>query len=151
MRGTPTTVVIRQVVRTEDFISGAADHIDGLAGYVRRFLKKNGGRLNEYGREWTSESCANALKIPAPTLRRWIGEAAPDQEKPAPLKDGKAAVTPEQSNTKKVLSDAAQRRAVVAALPPEVRDELRADLIDLDMPRTAQCRHCPSHCPEGSH
>jgi hypothetical protein len=141
----PIISEVRRLVETETFLEGAAEHTDGLAGYVRDFLKKNGGLPNEQARPWTAELCAEKLHIPAPTLRRWMGA---DQQEPAPVSNQKpAAQKVARSHTKAVLADPIQRVAVLEALPPDVRDELRAELIDLDLPGTATCRHCSTHCP----
>ena len=143
----PVILEARRLVETRTFIKGAQDHVDGLAGYVRGFLRKNEGLLNEHGRAWSVESCADALKIPSGTLHRWMGS---DQGVSAPV------ITPQtnrervaRSNTRAVLADENQRRAVISSLPPELRDELKADLIDLDLPGARTMRHgrC-SHCPE---
>lgn len=130
---------VQIVVSRKMFLAGAQEHVDGLAGYVRDFLAEHGGELSDTPRPWTVESCADALKIPAPTLRRWL-----DQGKPAPVR------TPgrrERSSARSVLRDPVQRRAVVEGLPTEVRDELRADLMLVDSPESTQCRHCLTHCP----
>jgi len=144
-------------VTTSTFLEGAQEHRDGLAGYVRDFLKKYEGKPNEFGRAWSPETCADALKISSGTLGRWlsdVGYEPRDQQESAPY-------TPEQkresergrvreSTARSVLIEPEERRPLLAALPSDVRDEIRAELIDLDVPSEAtRCRHCPTHCPEG--
>jgi hypothetical protein len=127
-------IEIRRVVETRDFLRGAREHTDGLAGYVRDFLKKNRGIQNENGRAWSAEACADALQIPAGTLRRWI---AHDLRKPTPvITPGSNREKVARSNTRAILRDPEQRRAIIESLQSEVRDELRADLIEMDtLPR----------------
>ncbi len=78
------SVIYSRMVETRTFLSGTQAHVEGLAGYVRAFLAENGGLTNEHGREWTVELCAELLKIPGPTLRRWVG-TPDDQQEPAPF------------------------------------------------------------------
>lgn len=153
----PVIVRARGMVTTRTFVFGAFKHTDGLGGYVRDFLEENGGLVNENGREWTPESCANALKIPPRTLRRWMYIPADTESPKGSDQQGPAAFLPEEratitrrSNAKNALSDPEQRAGVIEVLSTEVRDELRADLIAYDLPDATVCRHCPNHCPEGS-
>lgn len=138
-----------KVVRSKRFLDEVGEHIDGLAGYVREFLDEHRGKVNEHGREWTAELCAELLGIPSGTLHRWM--RVPDQGEPAPvITPGTQRERVARSNTKAVLRDPVQRRAALQALPSEVRDELRADLLDIDIPHdTTRCFHCPNHCPKG--
>src|SRR6266540_4046657 len=143
---------VQRIVETRRFLDGAMQHIDGLTGYVNSFLAECKGpppAANENGRPWTVESCADALKIPAPTLRRWMG---PDQQESAPVLPSTKAQKVGQSHAKKVLRDPEQRRPVLESLSPADRDEVRGELIEMDLPRdSTRCSHCPSHCPqEGS-
>jgi hypothetical protein len=137
-----------EIVRVEAFLAGSTEHVEGLAGYVRDFLKAHKGAVNESGRLWTAESCADALKIPPRTLRRWMGA---DQGKPTAItrevNRERVARSRTRSTTRAVLRDPEERRAVIRSLPPEGRDELRAELVDVDEPKAVKCRHCPTHCP----
>lgn len=161
---------VHRLVETKTFLSGAGKHTKGLASYVRDFLVENGGLPNEYGRKWTFQMCAEQLDIPAPTLRRWVKKLPPlpgdadllvtddtpsDQQESAPYTDDgvtqEPAVTENQrvkrSVAKSELADPDERKAVLEALPAEVRDEVRGDLMELDSPSTTWCRHCAHHCP----
>jgi len=140
----PVIIEARRLVEKRTFLRGAATHTDGLAGYVQSFLKENGSLPDETGRAWTVESCADALKIPPPTLRRWMGA---DLGEPTPFLPNSRSNVTRRSNAKAALADPDQRRAVLESLPTDVRDEVRADLLYLDAPGTTQCRHCSQHCP----
>jgi hypothetical protein len=140
MQRAPEIIAVREQVSTRTFLSGAREHTEGLAGYVRDFLAEHAGVGNENGRAWTVESCADALGISPPTLRRWL-----DQGKPAPLNTSTRRAR--ESNARTARRDPEQRRAVVDSLPSEVRDELRAELVATDSPHSTPCRHCPTHCP----
>lgn len=120
-------VAIQEIVSIKKFVAGAQEHVDGLAGYVRDFLAEHGGERNDQMRDWTVESCADALKIPPKTLRRWL-----DQGKPAAVPTAKAEQV-KVSHARSALRDPVQRRAVVESLPTDVRDELKADLIEHDV------------------
>jgi hypothetical protein len=136
---------VQELVSVKVFLAGAAEHIDGLAGYVRDFLAEHGGELNDRLRPWTAESCADALKIPAATLRRWL-----EQGESAPVLPIAKAEQVKVSHAKSALRDPVQRRAVVEGLSTGQRDELRADLISIDTPGSTECRHCAIHCPSST-
>lgn len=135
-------VAIQELISVKMFLAGASEHIDGLAGYVRDFLAEHEGEPNDRTRPWTVESCADALKIPAATLRRWL-----DQGESAPVLPFAKAEQVKVSHAKSALRDPVQRRAVVEGLSTGQRDELRADLISVDIPGSTECRHCATHCP----
>jgi hypothetical protein len=138
------------MVETRTFQRGAKRHTDAVGRYVKAFLAENSGLSNEHGRKWSLRLCADVLGVPVTTLHRWVGKVA-EADDGVPYKEQPSSAKVRESTTRSVLSKPEERREVIAALPDEVRDELRSELIEMDLPGSTSCRHCAAHCPKGGH